>query len=43
MLRIINLLKLFGIKIMGGPFKGVNYIAQSVGSVITPKILGTYE
>ena len=43
MLRIINLVKLFGIKIMGGPFKDVKYIAQSVGSVITPKILGTCE
>lgn len=29
--------------ILSGPFKGMNYIRFSTGSVILPKIIGTYE
>lgn len=30
-------------KIHSGPFKGMKYIKQSTGSVILPKLIGTYE
>lgn len=30
-------------KVYSGPFKGMNYIGGSTGSVILPKIIGTYE
>jgi predicted O-methyltransferase YrrM len=30
-------------KVIGGPFAGLNYVAESVSSVFYPKILGTYE
>ncbi len=31
------------ILIQGGPFKGMKYLSNSVGSLLLPKILGTYE
>jgi hypothetical protein len=31
------------LRISGGPFKGMVYLSRSVGSSLTPKILGTYE
>jgi hypothetical protein len=30
-------------RVVSGPFRGMQYITESVGSAITPKILGTYE
>ncbi len=30
-------------KILSGPFKGMKYLRKSTGSVILPKIIGTYE
>lgn len=30
-------------KIIGGPFRGMRYLGYSCGSVLMPKILGTYE
>ncbi len=30
-------------RILGGPFRGMKYLDQSVGSVLLAKILGTYE
>ena len=32
-----------GGKILGGVFNGMNYLPVSLGSVLTPKLLGTYE
>lgn len=31
------------IRIQGGPFEGMKYLSHSVGSLLVPKILGTYE
>lgn len=31
------------LQILGGPFKGMSYHSRSVGSSLTPKILGSYE
>ena len=30
-------------RILGGPFRGMRYIPESLGSVLLPKLLGTYE
>jgi hypothetical protein len=30
-------------RILGGPFRGMRYIRESLGSVLLPKFLGTYE
>jgi len=30
-------------RVLNGPFKGMNYLLDSVGSAILPKLLGTYE
>lgn len=35
--------KITGNQVAVGPFKGMKYISDSVGSVFIPKILGTYE
>lgn len=29
--------------VVSGPFRGIQYITEAIGSAITPKILGTYE
>lgn len=29
--------------VLGGPFRGMRYVERSVGSVLLPKLLGTYE
>ena len=34
---------IFGQRVLSGPFQGLQYIAESVGSVHFPKLLGTYE
>lgn len=34
---------LTGGKVSGGPFAGMNYILNSIGSALAPKLLGTYE
>ncbi len=34
---------LSGDKVMHGPFKGMHYVGESVGSSYFPKIMGTYE
>ncbi|MHB8522000.1 MAG: FkbM family methyltransferase [Limisphaerales bacterium] len=34
---------LFARKIIGGPFRGMRYLGYSCGSVLLPKIVGTYE
>lgn len=31
------------IRIQGGPFEGLHYLSRSVGSLLLPKILGSYE
>jgi len=33
----------FGGKVLGGVFKGMNYLPTSRGSLLMPKLLGTYE
>lgn len=38
-----QLRRLTASRIVGGPFKGLRYIARSAGSQYGPKILGTYE
>lgn len=35
--------KVSRLKVMSGPFEGMNYIGTSVGSAYLPKLLGTYE
>jgi len=30
-------------QVIGGPFKGMHYVTGSVGSLLAPKLLGTYE
>jgi precorrin-6B methylase 2 len=30
-------------RVVNGPFRGMNYLAESTGSSLTPKLLGTYE
>jgi len=39
------LLRDFGLpcRVIGGPFRGMNYLSESTGSSLTPKLLGTYE
>lgn len=32
-----------GMAVFAGPFKGLKYVDESVGSVLYPKLLGTYE
>ena len=42
--RIMKLVqKRTGRSIIGGPFRGLKYIDQSIGSAYIPKLLGTYE
>lgn len=33
----------YGTTVQSGPFKGMNYLARASGSLLSPKILGTYE
>ncbi|MDX1931402.1 MAG: hypothetical protein SFU56_02235 [Capsulimonadales bacterium] len=33
----------YGRKVIGGPFEGMDYIRESTGSVLIPKLLGSYE
>jgi hypothetical protein len=35
--------KIIGVKILGGPFKGMRYSGETAHSVLLPKVLGTYE
>lgn len=35
--------KLFGWKVRGGPFRGMQYVDQSICSTLAPKLLGSYE
>jgi hypothetical protein len=35
--------KRYGLQIMDGPFKGMNYVSRAMGSTGTPKLLGSYE
>ena len=30
-------------KVLGGPFRGMHYVSESIGSVLLPKTLGCYE
>jgi hypothetical protein len=30
-------------RVLGGPFRGMRYVAESAGSTLMPKVLGTYE
>jgi hypothetical protein len=42
--KIICLIKpLIGRRILGGPFRGMQYTGENSGSTLMPKILGTYE
>lgn len=36
-------IKIFGGRVQAGPFRGLRYARQSVGSTLLPKIFGTYE
>jgi hypothetical protein len=38
-----NFINSIGTNIINGPFKGMKYISESVGSCHMPKILGIYE
>jgi len=40
-----SLLRDFGLsgRVVGGPFRGMNYLTESTGSSLAPKLLGTYE
>lgn len=38
-----SLFLLLGGKVFSGPFRGVKYVYKSTGSVLFPKLLGTYE
>jgi len=33
----------YGLKVLGGPFKGLKYVSTSAGSVFAPKLVGSYE
>jgi hypothetical protein len=33
----------FGWRVRGGPFRGMRYVRESVGSAFAPKLLGSYE
>ncbi len=33
----------YGAKVIGGPFAGMHYISSSSGSVLAPKLIGSYE
>jgi hypothetical protein len=33
----------YGLKVLGGPFAGMNYVAESTGSSFLPKLIGCYE
>ena len=35
--------KLLGWRVLSGPFRGLRYVPEAVGSVHAPKLLGTYE
>ena len=35
--------KLIGWRVVSGPFRGLRYVPESVGSIHAPKLLGTYE
>jgi len=35
--------KLIGWRVLSGPFRGLRYIGEAVGSILPPKLLGTYE
>jgi hypothetical protein len=35
--------KVFGWRVLAGPFRGLRYVPEAVGSVHAPKLLGTYE
>lgn len=35
--------KLIGWRVLSGPFRGLRYVPEAVGSVHAPKLLGTYE
>lgn len=32
-----------GLRVLSGPFEGMTYVPQAVGSTFTPKLLGSYE
>lgn len=36
-------IKKYGLSVTGGPFKGMNYIEQSIGSSYITKLIGSYE
>jgi hypothetical protein len=38
-----KLLARYGTKVVGGPFAGMEYVGQSVGSALAPKLIGCYE
>ena len=38
-----KLLARYGTKVVGGPFAGMNYVGQSFGSALAPKLIGCYE
>jgi hypothetical protein len=37
------LLRRYGLTVQGGPFAGMRYASRAVGSMLTPKLLGSYE
>lgn len=44
LLRITNrVIARHGPFVLGGPFKGMRYLRQSAGSVLNPKLVGSYE
>jgi hypothetical protein len=38
-----KLVNRYGANVLGGPFKGMRYVRASVGSVFSPKLVGSYE
>jgi hypothetical protein len=38
-----QILSKYGNRVLSGPFEGLQYVAEAVGSSLLPKLLGTYE